>query len=379
MKLTIVMPAGAAESGKTQKRLEQILHFVLDSYSESLSCQETEWILTKEALEKKLIFSRCQNRRILFAVPLDESGINLELYAMLKSIRTYPECFKGEIGAILVDGAGDLYTKDIAREIAMTVNSAGCLLIGAPVVEGTGELKNFAVIAAKLSTDLLGAYRSSVIGLLHRLMDFQKIYRKKPGILCIHASNRTNSNTFMLWEKVKESLGNSFDIEAISLKNGEIYDCIGCPYEECRQYGIRGSCYYNDIIVEQVYPLMEKSDAVIMVSPNYNDAISANLSALINRMTALFRKRKFYNTYLFAIIVSGYSGSDIVAKQLLDSMNMNKSFILPPYFSMMETVNGPGEILSVDGISVRIKEFTDNIKEHLLGGEENSTFRTTFP
>jgi len=30
MKLTIVMPAGAAESGKTQKRLEQILHFVLD-------------------------------------------------------------------------------------------------------------------------------------------------------------------------------------------------------------------------------------------------------------------------------------------------------------------------------------------------------------
>lgn len=54
-----------------------------------------------------------------------------------------------------------------------------------------------------------------------------------------------------------------------------------------------------------------------MLCPNYNDALSANLTAFINRLTSLFRTTRFYDKALFAVVVSGYSGSDIVAEQLI--------------------------------------------------------------
>ena len=35
-----------------------------------------------------------------------------------------------------------------------------------------------------------------------------------------------------------------------------------------------------------------------------------------------------------ALIVSGYSGGDLIARQLISGLNMNKSFYLPPRFCM---------------------------------------------
>ena len=47
-----------------------------------------------------------------------------------------------------------------------------------------------------------------------------------------------------------------------------------------------------------MYPAIMECDALVMLCPNYNDAISANLAAFINRLTALLRKTKFYDKYL---------------------------------------------------------------------------------
>jgi multimeric flavodoxin WrbA len=131
-------------------------------------------------------------------------------------------------------------------------------------------------------------------------------------------------------------------------------------------YSQKSSCYYGGTIVEEVYPAIEACDALVMLCPNYNDAIGANLTAFINRLTALFRKRQFYDKYLFAVIVSGYSGSDIVAQQLIDSLNMNKTFLLPSHFALMETANNPGSIREVDGIEDTAQGFAENMKRYLL-------------
>ena len=39
---------------------------------------------------------------------------------------------------------------------------------------------------------------------------------------------------------------------------------------------------------EEVYPAVREADALVLLCPNYNDALSANLTAFINRLTALF-------------------------------------------------------------------------------------------
>jgi hypothetical protein len=63
--------------------------------------------------------------------------------------------------------------------------------------------------------------------------------------------------------------------------------------------------------------------------------------------------------------VSGYSGGDIVAQQLISGLNMNKTFMLPSRFAMMEMANRADSLLQVPGIEERAKLFAENIKGHL--------------
>ena len=83
---------------------------------------------------------------------------------------------------------------------------------------------------------------------------------------------------------------------------------------------------------------------------NYNDALSANLTACVNRLTALFRQTRFYDKRLFGLVVSGYSGGDLLARQLISALNMNKSFFLPPHFCLLETANERGSLIRLPGI-----------------------------
>ena len=95
--------------------------------------------------------------------------------------------------------------------------------------------------------------------------------------------------------------------------------------------------------------------------PNYNDAVSANIMALFNRLTNLLVKQDLYQKYLYGIVVSGYSGSDIVARQLLGAMCLNKTAILPPDFCLMQTAHDPGSVRTAEGIDARITEFAVRI------------------
>lgn len=341
------------EKSKT-KRLSAILEHSLEGYS-------YDTISTVEEFED----SDLKNKKILFAISLGESGINLELYGILKKIRLDRTCFEGSIGGIIIDGNSELYTKSVGRELAFSANLAGCTFPGKPLVEGTRSLDNYDVVAQILNVNHLQAYMHSGKVLVEQIMTFQPPKKKTPKILMLHASNYQKSNTMNLWSMVEKHLEGS-EICEISLRNGTIMDCIGCPYTTCRHMGETGNCIYGGVIVEQVYPAIMECDALVMICPNYNDAISANMSAFINRLTALLKMTKFYDKYLFSLIVSGYSGSDIVAQQLISGLNMNKTFILPSRFAMLETANKAGSLVTLDGIEKRAEAFALNMKEHIF-------------
>ena len=182
----------------------------------------------------------------------------------------------------------------------------------------------------------------------------------------LHASIRKTSNTLAIWNRTEEYLKDApLEIRTISLQNGTLYDCAGCPYHTCLHYGEQGSCFYGGIMAEEVYPAVREADALVMLCANYNDALAANLTAFINRLTALFRQVRFYDKALFAVVVSGYSGSDIVAEQLIAALNMNKTFYLPPRFALLETANNAGQALTLPGIEERIRDFAENIRRTL--------------
>jgi len=302
-----------------------------------------------------------RGRRLLFAVALGDTGVNPAAYALLDALRRDPSLLEGCTGALLVDGARELYTKSFARELVFSANLAGCAFIGRPLVEATGSLQNFHVQAHTQHTSNLEAYRLAARELITRLIAHQPP-DPPHNLLALHASSRATSNTLALWELVKSPLQNQgVLITEINLRNGTVNDCAGCAYTACLHLGEQGGCIYGGVMVEDVFPAVRACDALVLLCPNYNDALSANLSAFINRLTALFRQLRFYDKRLYGIVVSGYSGGDIVAQQLISALCMNKSFYLPPRFTMLETANDAGSALLLDGVIARAEAFAQAI------------------
>ena len=304
--------------------------------------------------------------KLLFALPLGDTGTNLEYVKMLARLRQTPGLLEGCAAGLIVDGASPLYTKSAAAELTLAANLSGCAFVGRPLVEGTGSLVNFRIQAQNLGTDLIGAYRAAARDLVRRLEEEPFPRQEAPELLVLHASSHHTSNTMQLWEQVRARLGDRFTFTEIGLRNGTLSDCSGCPYTMCLHFGEKGGCFYGGLMQEEVYPAVRRCAGLVMLCPNYNDALSANLTAFINRLTALFRQTRFYDKALFALVVSGYSGGDIVARQLISALNMNKSFYLPGRFALMETANDPGEALTLPGIQDWLDGFARNIQNTLL-------------
>jgi multimeric flavodoxin WrbA len=306
-----------------------------------------------------------KNKKIIFAVELPITGISNSLNSFFINLfERGRDSLKGSEAIVLIHSNYQLYTKTAAQNIIFQSNLLGCRFPGRPLVEATGNLDNFNALVNiyNLPNEEICYKLCRELG--NRFINDNILPIENPKIAVIHASNWNTSNTLLLWQMVKDHLKHENILE-INVGNGNIVDCAGCPYTTCKHFGQQSKCFYGGIIVEEVYPAIFESDAVIFICPNYNDMISANLVAVINRLTALFRKIKFYDKTLFSIIVSGYSGGDALAKQLISSLNINKTFRLPPYFSLMATANDRGSIKKVPHIEEKAKEFAKNIMREI--------------
>ena len=359
-KLLVIYPQKRAKEGR--ERLDQILEYALEGTdAEIYEDMRTLW----EDVGETCPTTWFQNKKIIFAIPLGKNGVNRGYYEVLAWLRSGVQVLAGSVAGFLIDADSELFTKAAARELAVAANEAGCAFVGRPLVEGTKSLDNYIVQASNMSTDKMGAYLKSARILVEQLLDFQWQKKERPHLLVLHASNHKTSNTMAIWNEVRVKIEDEMDIQEINLRNGTLEDCAGCPFKMCLHFGERGQCFYGGAMQNEVYPAVKWADGILLLCPNYNDALSANLTAFINRLTALFRTTRFYDKAMFAIIVSGYSGSDLIAGQLVTALNMNKTFYMPGNFCMMETGNSPGSALRAAGIEKRIEEFADNIRNTL--------------
>ncbi len=341
-----------SEDGNFGERLTQVLKKALAG---------REFIRIKSTGEFLLKAMAGEIEEVLFAIAIPFNGFAPEWNDLIASLMDRPNLLNGVKAAVIVDGEGHLFTKDIARKLIFAGNYAGCSFPGRPLVEATGDLYNFNTIASIKGVDNREAYEDCVAELLDKLEGFTGSLpgsKEKKRILAIHASNKETSNTLMLLEMVKSYLDkDAVDYKEISIRNGDIVDCRGCGFDTCKHFGEMGECFYGGLMVEQVYPAIMDCDSLILVCPNYNDAVGANMMAMFNRLTALFYNNSFAAKKIYALIVSGYSGGDLLAQQIIGAMNCNKGFILPPHFSMIETANDPGSIADLDGIHERAEAF----------------------
>lgn len=320
-----------------------------------------EGIPTETLTPEEFSQNALAGRRILFLISTDEFGPSPAFYAMVRWFRQHTNSLDGAIAGVVVDGQSELYTKCAGRTLVLAANLAGCLFPGKPLVEGTGSLYNQHILAKNLGLTWEETYAHRIRELAQRVLTFAPPAFDRPRLLMIHASDNSRSNTVWMGREVVKRLPAHFSCDELCLQNGTIQDCRGCSYTACLHFAQQHTCFYGGVINEDVLPSIEACDGMLFLCPNYNDAVSANIMALFNRLTSLLTQRDLFDKYLFGIVVSGYSGSDLVAQQLLGAMCFNKTAMLPPRFCLMQTANDPGSAKTMPGIGERLTQFADNL------------------
>lgn len=335
-------------TNESSARLRGVLDYALE-------CVPHERVSSLTALP------RLHGERVLFALQLSEHGLDADICALIAYLRQNKGAMEGAFGAMIIDGAGELYTKQTADMLAFAANIAGCHFPGKPLVEATATLENWRVQAARRVVEPAEAYRQAARELANRLVSFEPAKLRRPKLLLLHASDHATSNTLQIGSAIKARLESKCEIREISLQNGAIHDCRGCSYRTCAHFARQNSCFYGGVITNDVYPAINECDALLLLCPNYNDSVSANILAFINRLTSVLVYNSLYDKYLYAIVVSGYSGGDLVAQQVLGALCLNKTFMLPPRFAFLQTANNPGEAMQTAGIQERIDAFASEM------------------
>lgn len=334
--------------GKSSKLLEEMILKFTENFQEVIYIDNT-------------YTGSYRNKKILFAVELEELGINLEMEPLISRIykSAGEKQLENSIGAILIHAKEEMYTKTKSSMMVFRLNAMGMRFPGRPMVEAPAGLRNYITQQKRNKKSLEeNCYIETLdLAMRFRASKIEEYKKTKHKILTVHASEE-GSNTLHLWTLVKKHLDKDDDIREIYIPNGEVKDCEGCSYTVCKHFAKQKSCYYGGIMVDEIYPAILEADIFILLCPNYNDAITANLSAMINRLTAIFRHKKFHDKKLYAVIVSGSSGTEAIATQLIRALNMNKTFQLPPQFMIAAIANDKGSINEIEDIDQRARAFS---------------------
>ena len=153
-KLIVIRPV--CDSRERATRLDLVLAPWLDEIEKN----GIHVILLERA--EDLLNTDLRDSRILFAISLTEAGVNIEYYRLLEHLRAHHDCLSGSAGGIIVDGAGEFYTKAIARRFAFSADMAGCTFPGKALVEATGSLGNFHVLSQISGKEPIEVYKAQV-------------------------------------------------------------------------------------------------------------------------------------------------------------------------------------------------------------------------
>lgn len=306
------------------------------------------------------------NRKLVFLADLDELGFCEGIHQQLLSLWRAggPQALAGSQGIILVCSPNDLYTKRMAQTVVFWANRMGCRFQGHPMVESLWDLSNFKTWQKTASLSLEEIRSEQCKRLIHRFLAYKPPKIKEPKILALHASSNRTSNTLMLWQGIERHLPEGW-VRTMHIENGSVVDCKGCDFVTCGHYAEQKSCFYGGVVISDLIPAIEASDIIVFISPNYNDSLSAMHIALINRLTALYRRMPLYEKRFYGIIVSGNSGSDSLACQMIGALNLNKGLDLPPHFAMMKNANDPGSILKDPDFDRYTAEFAAAIRSEV--------------
>lgn len=124
------------------------------------------------------------------------------------------------------------------------------------------------------------------------------------NILVLNGSPRPNGNTAAMVEAFADGAKEAHhSVTVVPVCQKKITGCLACEF--CRTSG-NGRCVQQDDM-QEVYPVLETADMIVLASPVYYQSFSGQLQCAINRIYALDKPK---NLKKAALLLS--SGSDNV-------------------------------------------------------------------
>lgn len=330
------------------------------------ACVDTpEEILWENSLRVHEV-GRIQTEALIIVCDLNEIGRDEGIDQLVKAWRK--QSLRGKTIGLICRTQNDWHTKTYSRSMALILNDLGAVVLGKALVEILPNYHNFSAWKKTSNMSLEEIAMKRISDLITRLSTFVPKKSQVPKLLVIHSCVEKTSNTLALWRLTESALRGirpDLQIRESYLARGSITDCIGCDYKVCTSEAQKLSCVVGGQFVDEIMPSLEWTNAIVWLCPNYNDTISADLIAVINRMSGFYRTRDLSHKAVYAVIVSGNSGTDAVANQLLGSLNLNKGYMLPPQFCLSEIASDPLSVLEKSGVKEKAERFARNIVTHL--------------
>lgn len=190
---------------------------ISDNFAEIVKIATENCKLTVIKTAEDLPFLK--NKKIIFAIELDECGFNIPLFKiLLKLMERGDNSLFGSRAVIIIQSSSELFTKSTTQKIIFLTNQMGCRFSGHPAVEATHNLNNFITWQKKFNLPLVEIYKEQVKKLVEKLTEENLKLINRPKILVLHSSLFKTSNTLMLWRRVKESLVGE-DIKELHVEN----------------------------------------------------------------------------------------------------------------------------------------------------------------
>jgi multimeric flavodoxin WrbA len=139
------------------------------------------------------------------------------------------------------------------------------------------------------------------------------------NILILKSSPRINGNSNVLAGRLEAgSKEAGASVDSVMLHNLHIAPCDAC--DECHETGV---CVLKDDM-QQIYPLLEKADVIVMAGPVYWFTISAQAKLCIDRWYALSTYKENFSGKQAAIILT-YGDSNLQSSGGINAVNTFKS------------------------------------------------------
>ena len=129
------------------------------------------------------------------------------------------------------------------------------------------------------------------------------------NVLALLGSPKKNGNTASVLKSFLKGLKEScnVEIEQIFLHEKKIFPCTGC--DSCQKYR-EPACVIKDDMIE-LYPLLQKSELIVMATPVYWWSVSAQLKLFIDRMYAMMKGEDNANlSGKKIVLLTTYGGED---------------------------------------------------------------------